>query len=93
MLPQLFSYEGQQLRTVVKDGEPWFVARDEMKLSDYFAKHWNITPEEVIQGYCAFAFLGNEAECAEPFKHKEECRVCWANEINPESNKYIPTTE
>lgn len=28
MLPQLFSYEGQQLRTVVKDGEPWFVASD-----------------------------------------------------------------
>lgn len=28
MLPTLFAYEGNQLRTVVKDGEPWFVASD-----------------------------------------------------------------
>ncbi len=28
MLPTLFNYEGKQLRTVSKDGEPWFVASD-----------------------------------------------------------------
>lgn len=28
MLPTLFNYEDQQLRTVTRDGEPWFVAKD-----------------------------------------------------------------
>lgn len=28
MLPTLFDYEGKQLRTIIKDGEPWFVAKD-----------------------------------------------------------------
>jgi prophage antirepressor-like protein len=28
MLPTLFNYQGQQVRTLVKDGEPWFVAKD-----------------------------------------------------------------
>lgn len=27
-LPTLFNYEGKELRIVVKDGEPWFVASD-----------------------------------------------------------------
>ena len=27
-LPQIFSYEGREVRTVVRDGEPWFVAKD-----------------------------------------------------------------
>ena len=28
MLPTLFNYEGQELRTITKDCEPWFVAMD-----------------------------------------------------------------
>jgi prophage antirepressor-like protein len=26
--PKVFKYEGSQVRTIVKDGEPWFVAKD-----------------------------------------------------------------
>lgn len=25
---QIFSYNSQQVRTVIQDGEPWFVAKD-----------------------------------------------------------------
>ncbi|WP_376776453.1 BRO-N domain-containing protein, partial [Bacillus stratosphericus] len=27
-LQKVFNYQEQQVRTVVKDGEPWFVAKD-----------------------------------------------------------------
>lgn len=27
-LPQIFNYEGNQVRTIVENGEPWFVAKD-----------------------------------------------------------------
>jgi len=32
MLPQLFKYDDQQLRTVLKNGEPWFVGGDACKI-------------------------------------------------------------
>ena len=34
MLPQLFNYEGQEVRTVIKDGEPWFVSKDVCDILD-----------------------------------------------------------
>lgn len=33
-LQQVFNYQGQQVRTVVKDGEPWFVAKDVCTILD-----------------------------------------------------------
>src|SRR5690625_2248109 len=33
-LQQVFEYHGQQVRTVMIDGEPWFVARDVCEILD-----------------------------------------------------------
>lgn len=33
-LQRVFNYQGQQVRTVVKDGEPWFVAKDVCTILD-----------------------------------------------------------
>ena len=34
MIPQLFNYEGQQVRTAVKDGQPWFAGKDVCEILD-----------------------------------------------------------
>jgi prophage antirepressor-like protein len=34
MLPQIFMYQGSQVRTEIKDGEPWFVAKDVCEILD-----------------------------------------------------------
>lgn len=33
-LQQLFNYHGKQVRTVIKDGEPWFIAKDVCEILD-----------------------------------------------------------
>ena len=34
MIPQLFTYEGQQVRTATRDGQPWFAGKDVCEILD-----------------------------------------------------------
>lgn len=45
-LQRVFEYEGKQIRTVVVDGEPWFVARDVADVLGY------ANPQKAVRDHC-----------------------------------------
>lgn len=53
VVPAVFQFESHQIRTIVKDGEPWFVANDIAETLGY------VRPKDAIAQHC---------KCAEIFK-------------------------
>jgi prophage antirepressor-like protein/mRNA-degrading endonuclease toxin of MazEF toxin-antitoxin module len=54
-LTKVFSYQGNQVRTVLKDGEPWFVAADVCEILNHSNSRKAVAdmvdPEDVTKGY------------------------------------------
>lgn len=62
-LPQIFNYQEKEVRTVLKDGEPWFVAKDVCEVLD-ITDTWNATNRlsELMKGTHTISTPGGDQE-------------------------------
>lgn len=62
-LPQIFNYQEKQVRTVVKDGEPWFVAKDVCEVLE-ITDTWSAVSRlsEKMKGTDTISTLGGNQE-------------------------------
>jgi anti-repressor protein len=63
MIPQLFNYEGKQVRTIIKNGEPWFVTKDVCEVLEITNYRDSITRlSDSMKGVATTDTLGGKQE-------------------------------